>query len=185
VELLKKFMEPARLSHTIDVDMVLHLGTREGDHRLTLGGRGDEVVSKEQNIAGGGPVGVRTPDLVNVSVDNQLVCGGAPKEKLIVDSTMEVSEDLLDNCQVWLPRIMLVKIDMLDYIRHIKFGEGELLNGSGKASVGSGITKRGTFTRDGLFACVFTGVTQGLQSSIARALQNIRGILTLLKKQAI
>lgn len=50
----------------------------------------------EHHIAGGRSVGVRALDPVNVGVDDQLEHGGASK-KPVVDSTLEVVEDLLDN----------------------------------------------------------------------------------------
>ena len=59
--------EPTRLNHVIGDGEVLSLGTRAGDHGLTIGGPGDEVVLQKDNIATGGPTGVWTPaQLVSV-----------------------------------------------------------------------------------------------------------------------
>lgn len=69
MELLKELAEPARLSHTISDSVVLSLNTGAGDHVLTFGGPGDEVVHKEHSVVGGGPTGVRAPRPVSVGVD--------------------------------------------------------------------------------------------------------------------
>lgn len=53
VKLLEELVQPARLSHSISNNPILSLSTRAGDHGLTLGGIGDEVVPKEHRIARG------------------------------------------------------------------------------------------------------------------------------------
>jgi hypothetical protein len=42
-------------------DTILDFGTGAGDHGLTFGGPGDEVVAKEDSIIGGRQAGARTP----------------------------------------------------------------------------------------------------------------------------
>jgi hypothetical protein len=70
---------------------------------LTFGGPRDEVSPKEHCIAICRPADVRAPSLVSVGVDNQLMCGGTPKMKLIVDITLKVLKDLLTvlRCGSW------------------------------------------------------------------------------------
>jgi hypothetical protein len=58
VELLKELLEPAHLRHAIGYNAILILSIGSGDHGLTLGGLGDEVVSKEHNVVEGGPTDV-------------------------------------------------------------------------------------------------------------------------------
>jgi hypothetical protein len=69
---------------------------------------GDEVISKEHNIAGGGSTCVRATWPVSISVDDLPVDGGAPK-KPVAECTMKVPEDVLDSYQVWFPGIMHVR----------------------------------------------------------------------------
>jgi hypothetical protein len=51
------------------------------------------------------------------------MCGGAPKKKSVVDTTLKVPKYLLDNGQVRLTRIMHVETNLLYRIRYVRPGE--------------------------------------------------------------
>jgi hypothetical protein len=50
VKLSQELSEPRRLSHAVSNSPVLHLSTRARDNRLSLGGPGDQVATKEDGI---------------------------------------------------------------------------------------------------------------------------------------
>jgi hypothetical protein len=51
MELLEEQPEPTSFSHAVGHGVILSLGARSGDDVLALGGSGDEVVTKEHNVA--------------------------------------------------------------------------------------------------------------------------------------
>lgn len=59
---------------------ILGLGTGSGDGVLTLRQPGDQVVTKEDYVAGCGLAGVWIASLVSVRLDSQITRGGRPKE---------------------------------------------------------------------------------------------------------
>ena len=94
VELGKELPEPGGLSHAIGDSAVFRLGTRAGDHRLA-GRPGHQVATQKDSVAGGGAPSVRTPGPVGVSVDSELSGGRPVEEQTVVDSVVEVAEDVL------------------------------------------------------------------------------------------
>jgi hypothetical protein len=61
------------------------------------------------------------------------------KEEAVVDRALEVAEEALESSEVRLPGIMHVKTDLLNCIGDVRPGEGEVLKGTSKTSVCSGI----------------------------------------------
>jgi hypothetical protein len=51
MELLEELPEPTSFSHAVGHAAILSLDARSGDYVLALGGPGDEVVTKEHNVA--------------------------------------------------------------------------------------------------------------------------------------
>jgi hypothetical protein len=138
VELGEKLPEPGGLSHAISDSAVLRLGTGAGDHWLALGRPGHQVAAQEDSVAGGGSPSVWTPGPVGVSVDDKLGRGPV-KEQAVVDRAAEVAEEALESSEVRLSGIMHAKTDLLNCIGDVRPGEGEVLKGTSKTSIGSGI----------------------------------------------
>jgi hypothetical protein len=113
--------------HTVGHGVVLYLGTRVGDDCLALQGPGDEVVAQEHCITRGGPVSVRTTHPIDVSIDDELRCGGMVKKQTIVKSALEVVEDPLCNHEMGLLRVVHVEAHLLDRVGDVEPGEGEVL----------------------------------------------------------
>jgi hypothetical protein len=111
VKHLEKLAHLARLGHPINNRLVLSLSNGVGDHRLTLGGPRDQI-SPKNRIARGRLEGVRAPNPDDVSVDNKLMGGGAPKVEVIANSATNIVKDPLDCTQVRLTGIMLIKADL-------------------------------------------------------------------------
>lgn len=82
-----------------------------------------------------------------------------------------------------LSRIMHVETDTLDSIRNVGPGEGEILKSTSKTVVDNGVVDRGTITGD-LGLCTNRCHTR-LVVQHTSALQDIQGVLSLLKKQSI
>jgi hypothetical protein len=138
VELGEKLPEPGGLSHAVSDSAVLRLGTGPGDHMLALGRPGHQVAAQEDRVAGGGAPSVRTPCPVGVNVDDKLGEGGPVKE-VVVDRAPEVAEEALESSGVRLSGIMHVKTDLLNGVGDVRPGEGEVLKGTSKTPVSSGI----------------------------------------------
>jgi hypothetical protein len=139
VELGEKLPEPGGLSHTVSNSAVLRLSTRAGDHRLALGRLGHKVAAQEDSVAGGGALSVRTPGPVGVSVDDKLGGRRPMKEEVVVDRAAEVAEEALESSEVRLSEIMHVKTYLLNCIGDVRPGEGEVLKGTSKTPICSGI----------------------------------------------
>src|SRR6185437_11015440 len=140
VELRQELSEPGRLRHAVSDSPVLRLGTGAGDNRLPLGRPGDKVSAQEDGVAGSGEASVRAASPVSVGVDHQLRGGRAVKNKAETNSATNVAEETLQCSKVRLPGIMHVKTDLLNGICEIQPGEGQVLQGAGKAPVGSRIS---------------------------------------------
>jgi hypothetical protein len=74
VKLPKELAQPSGLGDTISLCTVLSFNTGSGDGILTLGGPGDEVVTKIRSIARGGIACIWTTSPVSISVDHK-ICG--------------------------------------------------------------------------------------------------------------
>jgi hypothetical protein len=61
------------------------------------------------------------------------------KKKAVVDRAPEVAEEALESREVRLPGIMHVKTNLLNCICDVRPGEGEVLKGTSKTPVCSGI----------------------------------------------
>jgi hypothetical protein len=61
------------------------------------------------------------------------------KEEAVVDRAPEVAEEALESSEVRLPGIMHVKADLLNYIYDVRPDECEVLEGTSKTPVCSGI----------------------------------------------
>ena len=105
------------------------------------------------------------------------------KNQAEANSATDVAEETLQCSKVRLPRIMHVKTNLLNGIGEIRPGEGEVLQGTGEAPVGSRISHG------------ITQISRQLRLSIDRSgawlaishpspLQNVECILPLVKEQA-
>ena len=99
-----------------------------------------ETTLPPRKPAGSGAASVRAASPVSVSVDHQLRGGRAVKNQAEANSATDVVEETLQCSKVRLPRIMHVKTDLLNGIGEIRPGEGQVLQGTGKALVGSRIS---------------------------------------------
>jgi hypothetical protein len=72
MELLEELSEPTSFSHTVGHDTILSIDARMGDDVLGLEGPGDEIVTKEHNIAQGRSVCIRATRPVRIRIDRQL-----------------------------------------------------------------------------------------------------------------
>jgi hypothetical protein len=120
---------------------------------LALRGTGDKVVVQEHCVAQSGPTSIETNRQVSVSVDDNLGHRGATKKQVVVEGTMEVAEDAFRSSEMGLTRFALVKPHLLDYVGEVRPGEGEVLESSIQAAVGSQVIDKGSRVR-GLGLCV-------------------------------
>jgi hypothetical protein len=81
VEHMKKLSEPRSLSNTISDGAVLGLSAGAGHGVLTLGGPGDQVVTKEHSIARGGLARIGIASLVSIRINHQVILGRRSKMK--------------------------------------------------------------------------------------------------------
>jgi hypothetical protein len=87
------------------------------------------------------------------------------KKQPVVDGAPEVAEEALESRGVGLLGVVHMETDLLHSIGDVRPGEGEVLKGTGKTPIPGGVLDRVTSASES-FACVSTGVEQGLQSII-------------------
>jgi hypothetical protein len=78
---LMKLSEPRSLSNAIGDGVVLGLRAGTGHGVLTLGGPGDQVVTKKHNIARGGLACIGTASPVSIRINHQVILGRRSKMK--------------------------------------------------------------------------------------------------------
>jgi hypothetical protein len=90
VKLLKELVQPGGLGDTISHCVILSFSTGSGDGILTLGGSGDEVVTKKHSISRGGLARIWTTGSVSISVDNKISGCKWSQQKVEVKSASNV-----------------------------------------------------------------------------------------------
>jgi hypothetical protein len=115
--------KPRSLHNTISNKLVFCFCIRARYCVLSLGGPGDEVVTKEDYIPGRGPTSVGAPGPIGVRVDHKLGCGLSTKKKTKIQSVLKIAYNAFQGNHVTLSQIMHVEADLLNYVRNIRASE--------------------------------------------------------------
>jgi len=111
--------KPGCLSNNNGNNAIFSLSTRARNNILSLGGPGDEVVTKKDRIARSGLASVRTACTINIRIDNQhMLCGGTKYQEQI-EGPANVAKNPLESTQVWFSWIVHVETNLLDDISSV------------------------------------------------------------------
>jgi len=145
---------------------------------LPFGRPGDEAATEEDSVTRGGAASVRAAGPVSISVDDKLSWSRPGDDQAIADGALKVAKDPLGSSQVSLARIMHVKADLLDGICNVRASERQVLEGTCKTAVGSGIIHRRANICGDLGTSV-KGGRAGIAATHTMAFQNVQGVLPL------
>jgi len=101
MELQQKLAQPGGLGHAIGHGMVLSLCTRTGDCVLPFGGPGDQIVTEEDRVAGGGAPGVGIASPISVGVHRQVRTPRRLKQKAHMQCATDIAQNALEGSKVW------------------------------------------------------------------------------------
>jgi hypothetical protein len=135
MKLQQKLAQPGGLGHAIGHGTVLSLRTGTGDRVMPLGGSGDQVVSEEDRIAGGGAPGVGAASPISVGLHCQVRTLRRLKQKTHMQRATYIAQNALEGSKMRLPRIMHEETDLLNGICEIRTGEGQPLKSSCEAAI--------------------------------------------------
>jgi hypothetical protein len=172
------------ICHVVNHDAVPRLSTRTGDDVLMVRGPGDEVVAQEHCVARSGPTSVGTTGPVSISVDDEVWHRGAVKKQVMVEGALEVPKDVLRVREMGLTRVVHVEAHQLDCVGNVGPGEGEVLESSSQAAVGSRVTDGGPHVGGDLDMSV-DRCGAGLAVAHASILKDVLSILTLVEEDVI
>jgi hypothetical protein len=101
---------------------------------VTGGYAAPQVANKANmpKVTRSGPASVRTTCLVSVSVDNELEHRGIMKKQIVVEDSLEVAQVALRNCEMKFMGVVHVEAHLLDHVRDVRHGEGEVLENLGR-----------------------------------------------------
>jgi len=178
VKFLEQLPQPSGFSDAVGNSPVLYLGAGPRDSGLPLGGPGDQAAPEEDGVAGGGAAGVRAAGPISVGVDTELCWGCSGNDQTMAEGALKIAKDPLGSDKVSFPRIMHMKAHLLDGIGNVGPGEGEVLEGTHKAAISSGISNR----RAGISWYLCTSVNwSGARLAVTHAMASkyVQSVLTL------
>jgi hypothetical protein len=175
MKFLKKLTQPTTLSHNVSNCHVLGLGTRTRNCVLPLGLPRYQSITKINTITRSRTPRIRTTSPVGIRIG----CEGINRTCTNVEDkrqyALHITQDALDKCKMWLPRIMHEQTDLLNSICKIRTSQGEVLQSSSKTPVLRGIDHR----------CTICGRQLGLRIHWRRYRMAITHTSTLKKVQGI
>jgi hypothetical protein len=127
MKLLEELVQPCRFGDPVSHCAILCFSTGSSYSSLTLGGPGDEIVTKKYRIARGGLACIRTACPVGISIYHKVGARGGSQQETELKSPTDIAKNALESRKVGLPWIMHVKANLLDSICNIWPGEGEVL----------------------------------------------------------
>jgi hypothetical protein len=102
------------------------------------------------------------------------------KKLPVVNGAPEVAEEALESREVGLPGVVHMETDLLHGVGEVRPGEGEVLKGTSKTHVPSGVLDWVTLGLRELRLCVDWGGA-GLAVNHLGSLQNVKSVLPLVK----
>jgi hypothetical protein len=184
MQLHKQLTKPSRLCHIIGHGAVLHLSAQLGDDVLTLRGLGDDVVAQEHRVARSGLESIGTIGLVSISVDDEVRRRGMAKKQAVVEGALEVPKDALRGCEMGLMGVVHVEAHLLDRVGNVGPGEGEVLESSSPAVIGSRVADGGLHIGGDIGLSV-NRCGAGLAVTHASTLKDVLSILALVEEEVI
>jgi hypothetical protein len=184
MQLHKQLTKPSRLCHIIGHGAVLHLSAQLGDDVLTLRGLGDDVVAQEHRVARSGLESIGTIGLVSISVDDEVRRRGMAKKQAVVEGALEVPKDALRGCEMGLMGVVHVEAHLLDRVGNVGPGEGEVLESSSQAVIGSRVADGGLHIGGDIGLSV-NRCGAGLAVTHASTLKDVLSILALVEEEVI
>jgi len=134
-KLYQELAQPAGFGDSIRDYSIFRLCTGPRHYRLTLGRPRDEIVAKKHRITRGGFACVRTVRPICIGVDSEISWRGPVEMWTEIQCTLKVPENALQSAQMRFPGVMHVQADLLNSIRNVWSGEGEVLKSPGKTAI--------------------------------------------------
>ena len=127
MKFLKKLAQPTTLSHNMSNCPVLCLSTRTRNCVLPLGFPRHQGVAKIDTITRSRTPRIRATSPVGIRIGYEGVNRTCTNMKDERQRALNIAQDALDECKMWLPRIMHEQTNLLNSISKIRTGQCEIL----------------------------------------------------------
>lgn len=177
VKLKQQLAQPSGLSDTVGNSLIFCFSTRTRHLTLPFRRPGDQVVTRENNIACSGLTSVRTTRPISIRVNSEGVWNSSREKKPMIKSVLKRPKNTLYQSQMRFPRIMHIETNLLHRVGNVRTGERQILQGSSQTVIVSRIRHRVTST--GKLGVSVDRCAAWLTSRHPGILKYVHGILTL------
>jgi hypothetical protein len=183
MKLGKKLSKPAALSHDVNHDSILRLGTRPRNRGLAFRKPGDQVIAKVDTIPGGRATSVQAASPVSVRVGGDRRSRHRVQLETKVQCPLEVADDTLDQVKMRLSGSMHVDACLLDCMRDVGVRQSEVLKSTRKTPILGRIGDEGTIIGGELTTCV-DGSRKWVALEHASVVKKVEDVLALREHHA-